>query len=468
VSRDPAEAARVNAERRAVAAGFLDVPGTNGHGTAPPADEPTAADLSEDALALEFKPSPPGRPALRARVGQWLRWDGARWASERTLAVFDLARAMLRELSTSSTKASLVAKLESAATVAAIVTLARVDRRHARVTDDFDQDPWLLNTPAGTVDLRGGALRPHRQTDGITKITPVAPCEGEAPLWGACLQTWTQGDAELLAFLQRLAGYILTGSVKEEVLAIVHGPGANGKTKFIETLRACLGPAYVTSVAMETLIVATGEQHPTDLADLRGKRLAIATETDEGRRLAEAKIKALTGRDRLRARYMRRDFFEFEPTHKLVIVGSHRPVLRNVDEAMRRRLLLIPFDAVIVAEARDPDLGEKLLAERPGILAWAIRGCLAWQAQGLRPPARVRAATDEYLETADAFGRWLALDPDRPDRAQQSSRDSLPAETAPPDPDLRRPPGGRRADPGGPRGAGVWSVRCPRGVPRAG
>ena len=297
MSRDPAEAARVNAELRGGvgATGFLHVPGTNGYGNAPPEDEPTAADLSEDALALEF--SRRHREDLRYvhEWGQWLRWDGARWASERTLAVFDLARAMLRELSTSSTKASLVAKLESAATVAAIVTLARVDRRHARVTDDFDQDPWLLNTPAGTVDLRVGALRPHRQTDGITKVTPVAPSEGDAPLWGACLQTWTQGDAELLAFLQRLAGYLLTGSVKEEVLAIVHGPGANGKTKFIETLRVCLGPAYVTSVAMETLIVTTGEQHPTDLADLRGKRLAIATETDEGRRLAEAKIKALTG-----------------------------------------------------------------------------------------------------------------------------------------------------------------------------
>ena len=147
------------------------------------------------------------------------------------------------------------------------------------------------------------------------------------------------------AFLQRLAGYFCTGSVKEEVLPIFHGPGGNGKTKFVETLRACLGNDYVTGVAMETLIVTRGEQHPTDLADLRAKRLAIATETEEGRTLAESKIKLLTGGDRLRARYMRRDFFEFEPTHKLLIIGNHRPVLRNVDKAIERRLLLVPFTA---------------------------------------------------------------------------------------------------------------------------
>jgi putative DNA primase/helicase len=380
---------------------------TNGHAPGAAPVELDAHPLTEDALALEFTRRHGDELRYVHEWGQWLSWDGARWARERTLAVFDLARAMLRELGLTVTNPRLASKIESAATVAAIVTLARADRRHARVTEDFDRDPWLLNTPAGTVDLRSGARRPHRQADGITKVTPVAPRAGEAPLWCACLQTWTRGDAELLAFLQRLAGYILTGSVKEEVLAIVHGPGANGKTRFVETLRACLGPDYVTSVAMETLIVTAGEQHPTDLADLRGKRLAIATETDEGRRLAEAKVKALTGGDRIRARYMRRDFFEFAPTHKLLIVGNHRPVLRNVDEAMRRRLVLIPFDAVIPAEVRDPDLAEKLLAERPAILQWMIDGCRAWQQTGLCAPPLVQAATREYLETADAFARWV-------------------------------------------------------------
>src|SRR5262249_49341569 len=194
--------------------------------------------------------------------------------------------------------------------------------------------------------------------DGLTKITPVAPNDVTAPHWAACLAMWTNGDAELVAFLQRLCGYWITGSVREEKLVVIHGPGGNGKTKFIDTVRGTLGNDYATGLAMETLIATGNDQHPTDVADLRSKRLAIATETEEGRRLAESKIKHLTGGDRIRARHMRQDFFEFDPTHKIVIVGNHRPALRNVDEAMRRRLILIPFDAVIPPEVRDPRLAD--------------------------------------------------------------------------------------------------------------
>src|SRR5262249_27888837 len=158
---------------------------------------------------------------------------------------------------------------------------------------------------------------------------------------------------------------------------VIHGPGGNGKTKFIDTVRGTLGNDYATGLAMETLIATGNDQHPTDVADLRSKRLAIATETEEGRRLAESKIKHLTGGDRIRARPMRQDFFEFDPTHKIVIVGNHRPALRNVDEAMRRRLILIPFDAVIPPEVRDPRLADKLATERPAILSWMLKGCRA-------------------------------------------------------------------------------------------
>src|SRR5262249_10193137 len=161
--------------------------------------------------------------------GRWLRWDGARWAEERTLAVFDLARALCREKSDLAERPAIAAKIASAATVAAIVSLARSDRRHARLREHFDRDPWLLNTPAGTADRGTGTIRPHRRTDGLTKMPAVSPAKGDPPLWRACLQTWTQDDADLQAFLQRLAGYFLTGSVKEEVLPIVHGPGGNGK-----------------------------------------------------------------------------------------------------------------------------------------------------------------------------------------------------------------------------------------------
>jgi putative DNA primase/helicase len=371
--------------------------------------EPLTApvELTENALASEFTRR--HREDLRYvhEWGKWLRWDGRRWAFDRTIAVHNLARTLVREIGADITNDKLAARIKSAATVHAIVSLARADPAHARVTEDFDQDPWLLNTPTGTIDLRSGAMRPHRRADGLMKVTPVGPSDAAAPHWAACLATWTHNDAEMIAFLQRLCGYFLTGSTREENLTIVYGPGGNGKTRFIETVRGCLGRDFATGVAMETLITTLGEQHPTDLADLRGKRLAVATETEEGRRLAESKVKMLTGGERIRARFMRQDFFEFDPTHKIVIVGNHRPALRNVDEAIRRRVVLIPFDVVIPPKDRDRQLADKLAAERPAVLTWMLAGCRAWLERGLDPPKRVLAATEDYLASADAIGRWF-------------------------------------------------------------
>jgi len=363
--------------------------------------------LTDNALASEFTRLHGDELRYVHEWGKWLRWDGTRWEAERTLRVYDLARQLVRDVGKDIGNPKVAARIESAATVNAVVSLARADRRHAHVTENFDSDPWALNTPAGTIDLRTGEMRPHRRDDGITKITPVAPSTATPMLWEQCIKTWTGGDAETAGFLQRLVGYWLTGLTREEKVTILYGPGGNGKTKFIETVRACLGPDYVIGMAMETLIVTHGEQHPTDLADLRGKRLAIAMETEEGRRLAESKFKMLTGGDRIRARHMRQDFFEFDPTHKIVIVGNHRPELRNVDEAIKRRVLLIPFEAVILPEARDPFLAEKLARERPAILGWMLAGCRAWLERGLDPPGRVLAATEDYLASADAIARWV-------------------------------------------------------------
>lgn len=360
-------------------------------------------DLSEDALASQFTERYRDELLYVNLWGRWLRWDGGRWQPENTLAAYDLARDLARESGQALPHAGKA--IRSAKTIAAIVSLARADRVHARVPEDFDRQPFLLNTPAGTVDLRTGETRPHAKADHITKITPVSP-GGDCPLWRACLRTWTVESEELEGFLQRLVGYFLTGSVKEEVLPIFHGAGQNGKTKFIEAVRAVMGTDYMTGVAMETLIVTHGEQHPTDVASLRGMRLAVAVETEEGRRLAEAKVKQLTGGDRLRARFMRQDFFEFDPTHKLLIIGNHKPRLTSLDEAIKRRILLVPFEAFIAEEKKDKDLSEKLRAEAPGILRWAIEGCLAWQQRGLDPPASVRAASARYFEEQDAFTEW--------------------------------------------------------------
>jgi putative DNA primase/helicase len=217
----------------------------------------------------------------------------------------------------------------------------------------------------------------------------------------------TGGDCELQAFLRRVVGYSLTGSIREHALFFCYGTGANGKGVFINTISSLLGD-YAATAPMETFIASTVERHPTDLAGLRGARLVTAQETEQGRRWAESKIKTLTGGDPVAARFMRQDFFTFVPVFKLLIAGNHKPGLRGVDEAIRRRLHLIPFTVTIPAAERDLDLPEKLKAEWPGILQWAIDGCLEWQRVGLQPPAIVRAATEAYLSEEDGIALWLA------------------------------------------------------------
>ena len=207
-------------------------------------------------------------------------------------------------------------------------------------------------------------------------------------------------------FLQRYIGYCCTGLTTEHAFVFAYGTGANGKSTFINTIARIFGD-YATVADMGTFIASNTERHPTDLAKLRGARLVVAQETQKGRRWDETKIKALTGGDRLTARFMRQDFFDFVPTFKLFIAGNHKPRLGTVDEAMRRRLLLVPFTVRIPAGERDPELAEKLWGERAAILRWCLDGCLQWQRDGLAPPACVRDATDEYFRSQDTIGQWL-------------------------------------------------------------
>jgi putative DNA primase/helicase len=253
--------------------------------------------------------------------------------------------------------------------------------------------------------LRTGRIHEHSRTDYITKITAAGP-GGECPLWLAFLERVTGGDAELQSFLRRMIGYSLTGSIREHGLFFLYGTGANGKSVFLSTVSGLLAE-YAKTAPASSFTASTNEQHPTDLAGLRGARFVTAIETEDGARWAESKIKSLTGGDKISARFMRCDFFEFIPEFKLVIAGNHKPGLRSVDEAIRRRLNLIPFTVTIPQEERDPSLAEKLRAEFPGILGWAIRGCLEWQEQGLNPPAAVLNATADYMAGEDAIGRWL-------------------------------------------------------------
>jgi putative DNA primase/helicase len=360
---------------------------------------------TEDALALAFTRRYQHHWRYVAAWGKWLMWDGRRWRGEETLAASDLIRQVCRHAAVRADSPRVATKLAGASTVSGVERLARTDRRHAGTTDEWDADIWLLNTPVGVVDLRTGRRRPHDRHDRMTKITQ-ASASGECPGWRAFLADVTGQDPALVAYLQRMAGYCLTGATGEHAIFFLHGTGANGKSVFLNVLSTILGN-YAAAAPMDTFMESRSDRHPTDLAGLRGARLVCATETEQGRRWNEAKLKVISGGDPITVRHLYQDFFTYLPHFKMLIAGNHKPAIRNVDEAMKRRLHLIPFTVRIPPEKRDGKLTEMLLKERDGILAWMLEGCLAWQQEGLRQPDKVASATQEYFEEEDAIGEFL-------------------------------------------------------------
>jgi P4 family phage/plasmid primase-like protien len=263
-----------------------------------------------------------------------------------------------------------------------------------------------------TLDLKTGLDYPPRREDYITKIAAVRAADVPIPLWQTFLGKVTAGDLELQAYLQRVAGYCMTGVTTEHVLFFCYGTGANGKGVFLNTLHGIWG-SYAAVASMETFIETRYEQHSTDLARLVGVRLVIAQEVEQGKAWSEAKINSLTGGDPITARFMRPDFFTYKPKFKLLIAGNHKPSLRSINEAVRRRFHLIPFTVTIPAAERDKDLFEKLKPEWPGILHWALQGCLDWQRIGFAPPKVVREASEAYFAEQDIISAWLAACCDR-------------------------------------------------------
>lgn len=361
--------------------------------------------ISEDAIALRFAERHEAELRFVANWGQWLHYDGKRWTREKTLWAFDLARDLCREEASKARSPKLAEAAKSARTVSAIERFARADRRIAATSEQWDSDPWLLNTPDGVIDLQTSRIRPHTRLDYMTKITAVAP-GGDCPIWKAHLLRIFDGDGELASYLQRVFGYGLTGITREHALFFAYGKGANGKSATINTVLGIMNE-YQRSASMETFTVAKYDRHPTELAGLQGARFVSATETEEGKAWAESRIKMLTGGDKVEARFMRQDFFEYTPQFKLFISGNHKPRLRSVDEATSRRFQIIPFNVTIPPMDRDHELPEKLKREWPGILAWMIEGSLLWQRDGLKPPDAVRVSTSAYFEEEDTVLRWF-------------------------------------------------------------
>lgn len=381
------------------------------HGWEP---EPVTIDgfpLSEDGVAQAFAAR--FRQDLRFchSTGRWFQWAGTHWRREETQLAFEWARETCRSMALRDPKSSAAKALAKASAAGAVERFARADRHFAVTADGWDRDHWLLGTPGGTVELKSGRIRPARPAENITRQTAVAPiplnrfdARRDCPRWLRFLDQALKGDADVIRFLQQWAGYSLTGSTREEVLLFVHGPGGSGKSTAINALGDALGD-YAITVATETLTASKYDRHSTEIARLKGARMARASETEQGRAWAQQRITAMTGGDVMTARFMRQDDFEFRPEFKLTIVGNHAPAIENVDGAIRRRFIVLPFDQR--PPTADHGLKDALKAEFPGILSWAMLGCLDWQTNGLMRPRAVVEATETYLESQDSFSIWL-------------------------------------------------------------
>lgn len=349
--------------------------------------------------------------------GRWLAWDGHRWLRDVTGEVHRRAKAGVEHIlaeageAPTQTRREKLAKWwmasQSAARLSSMVLLASTEAGVGVEVAQLDSHPMLLNVANGTVDLRTGRLHPSDPGQLLTKMAPVHyQPDATCPTFTRFIHQIAGGDDELVSFLQRAVGYSLTGLVNEQVLFFCHGGGSNGKTTLMTVLEEILGD-YAIATAPNLLINTGDNEHPTAVADLVGVRLAVSQEVEEGRRLAETTVKQLTGGDTVKARFMRQDFFEFRPTHKLWLCANHRPFVRGTDHAIWRRIRLIPFGVTIADADQDKNLGTKLHDELPGILNWAVAGCLQWQHDGLGAPTAVEAATGAYRDENDIIGRFI-------------------------------------------------------------
>jgi putative DNA primase/helicase len=370
----------------------------------------------------------------------FLVWDGVRWAPDTMRRVDHMTREVARDVvdyaldmetrmraaaqatggkPTPSQQAALNALREEVKTwrkwakdsemvahLRASLTTARVDVAIAQ--EALDADQWSLNTRTGVVDLRTGTARPHAREDLHTKVTGAGVGESACPVWLAFLTRIMGGDADMVAFIQRVVGYCLTGSTREQCLFILYGNGSNGKSTFLDTVRAVFGDYAQHSRAETFMKDRKSGGIPNDVAALRGARLVTSSEPEQGAQLDESLIKEMTGDAAISARFMRQEFFTFMPTFKVLLATNHRPVIRGTDHGIWRRIRLVPFTETIRDEEKDRDLGKKLEAEADAILAWGIEGARLWSEHGLQEPAAVREATEDYRADMDVLADFVS------------------------------------------------------------
>lgn len=348
---------------------------------------------------------------------KWIVWNGKVWRIDNDGEILRLAKDTVKhiyleapQLSDENQRKSIAAwavQSESEQRLKAMVSLTQSEPGIPTTPERLDVNPYLLNFQNGTLDLKTGELRPHNAEELITKILPFeynqeARCEE----WIKFLERIMGGNYDLIRFLQRAVGYCLTGDITEQCLFLLHGAGANGKSTFITILNLLLED-YAQTASFETFLVKKQERVNNDIARMQGKRLISAIEAEGERRLSEVLVKQLTGGDVITARFLYGEFFEFKPQFKIVLACNHKPVIKGTDYAIWRRIKLIPFNITIPENERDKRLIEKLKAELPGIVVWAVQGCLEWQREGLCEPQEVKQATNGYQTEMDVLQAFI-------------------------------------------------------------
>lgn len=358
----------------------------------------------------------------------WLLWNGTFWRPDKT----EKSRYAIRELIAAESKAlnqwvakeahrqkrpdweymawgrGQVKQLKSKPNILAVEKLLQSNPSIAITKDRFDTNTMLLGTPAGTVDLSTGHLQPANKDDLISKQTACSPAapDSSPTLWLKFLDRVFDGDQDMIDFMQRAAGYALTGSTKEHKFLFLYGDGRNGKSVFLDTLLWLFG-TYAHKASSSLLLATKSDQHPTGVASLEGARLVLTSEISQGATWNDSLIKELTGDGTITARKMQKDWYSFTPQLTLMIAGNHKPTLNSVGPAMQGRLLLVPFRVQIPDAEMDNDLPLKLQKEGPEILRWVIDGTLKWQKQGLKPPSKIKIASSAYLKDEDRLQNFL-------------------------------------------------------------
>jgi P4 family phage/plasmid primase-like protien len=343
-------------------------------------------------------------------------WDGMRFTKDQTGHVMRFAKETILSLYSraqgldSTAREVLVKhalKSEAATRLKAMVELTATESEVATVISQLDSDPMVFNVLTWTIDLGTLEVREHRRADLISKLAlvefiPSAKC----PMFLEFLNKIMKANSSLIRFLQKLFGYCLTGLSVEQRIWFFYGTGANGKTTLVKLIKTVLGE-YALQTPIDTFLVKGNGQIPNDVARLKGARLVVAVEADEGRRLSESLVKGLTGGDEIVARFLHKEFFSFTPSSKVIIGTNHKPVIRGADHAIWRRIQLVPFGVTIPESEQDNDLFAKLANERSGILNWMLEGLRLWKIEGLGDHSEVRLATEEYRDEMDLVGQFL-------------------------------------------------------------